>query len=59
MILNNCLTEKGKKMVHYLEFRNETILAFLKKNNIKYTNEIYNQLIKLDYKLIIAFRNLI
>jgi Mn-dependent DtxR family transcriptional regulator len=59
MLLNGSLTDKGKKMVHYLEFRNETILAFLNKYNIQNDNEIYNQLTKLDYKLIILFRNLI
>lgn len=44
-------------MVHYLEFRNETIFLFLKKHNIENTDEIINQLSNLDYKVIIALRN--
>lgn len=59
MLFNMEVTEKGKKMVHYLEFRNETILLFLKKYKITNTDEINNQLSKLDYKLIIALRNLV
>ena len=54
---NQIVTEKGVKMVHYLEFRNETISLILKKHNIENTNEIVNQLSKLDYKVIIALRN--
>lgn len=59
LIEDNNLTDKGKKMVHYLEFRNETISLFLKKHKIEQSNEITNQLSKLDYKVIIAIRNLI
>ena len=59
MLNNNTLTEKGKKMVHYLEFRNETISSFLSKYNIPNTNEINNQLTKVDYRVIIALKNLI
>ena len=59
MLENNTVTEKGKKMVHYLEFRNETISLFLKKNKITTTTEIISQLSKLDYKIIVALRNLI
>ena len=59
MLNNNTLTEKGKKMVHYLEFRNETISSFLTKYNIPNTTEIYNQLAKVDYRIIIALKNLI
>ena len=59
MLLDGSLTDKGKKMVHYLEFRNETILVFLNKYKIQTNNEIYTQLTRLDYKLIIVFRNLI
>ena len=59
LITENTVTEKGKKMVHYLEFRNETISLFLKKHRILITNEINNQLCKLDYKIIIALRNLL
>ena len=54
---NQMVTEKGVKMVHYLEFRNETIFLFLKKHNIENTDEIINQLSNLDYKVIIALRN--
>ena len=54
---NQIVTEKGVKMVHYLEFRNETISLFLKKHNIENTDEIINQLSNLDYKVIIALRN--
>ena len=59
MINETILTEKGKKMVHYLEFRNETISLFLNKYNIPNTSEIYNQLSKLDYRVIVTFKNLI
>ena len=59
ILSNNLLTEKGKKMVHYLEFRNETIYSFLNKYNIPNTSEIYNQLTKVDYRVIIALKNLI
>ena len=58
-LLDNQLTEKGKKMVHYLEFRNDTISLFLKKININPTKENINQMSKLDYKIIIALKNLI
>ncbi len=58
-IENNAVTEKGKKMVHYLEFRNETISLFLKKHNITETLEITNQLSNLDFKIIIVLRNLL
>ena len=54
---NQMVTEKGQKMVHYLEFRNETIFLFLKKHNIENKDEIINQLSNLDYKVIIALRN--
>ena len=59
MINNNVLTEKGKKMVHYLDFRNKTISSFFNKYNIPNTTEIYNQLAKVDYRVIIALKNLI
>jgi Mn-dependent DtxR family transcriptional regulator len=59
MLLNGSLTDKGKKMVHYLEFRNETISLFLKKHKILNTTEINKQLCSLDFKLIIALRNLL
>ena len=58
-ILNQEVTEKGKKMVHYLDFRNETISLFLKKHNIPNTTETISQLNKLDYKIIIALRNIL
>ncbi len=59
MLIEQTITEKGKKMVHYIEFRNETILLFLKKHKILATEEITSQLSKLDYKLIILLRNLL
>lgn len=59
LIANNELTPEGKKMVNYLNFRNDTILLFLNKININPTPEIVNQLGKLDHKVIIAFKNLI
>ena len=55
----NQLTEKGKKMVHYLEFKNDTISLFLNKINIESTIENISQISKLDYKIIVALRNLI
>ena len=59
MLKENTLTLKGKKMVHYLEFRNETISLFLNKYNIPYTDEIFSQLAKLDFRVIIALKNLV
>lgn len=59
LLIDGILTEKGKKMVHYLEFRNETISLFLKKHKILITEEINKQLCALDYKVIIALRNLL
>ena len=56
---DNILTEKGKKMVHYLEFKNDTISLFLNKINIESTIENISQISKLDYKIIVALRNLI
>ena len=56
-ITENALTEKGKKMAHYLEFRNETILLFLNKHNLPKESDLIIQLSKLDYKLVIAIRN--
>jgi Mn-dependent DtxR family transcriptional regulator len=56
-ITENTLTEKGKKMAHYLEFRNETILLFLNKHHLPKENDLIVKLSKLDYKLIIALRN--
>ena len=56
-VTENDLTEKGKKMAHYLEFRNETILLFLNKHNIPKENDLIIQLSKLDYRLIIALKN--
>ena len=59
LINDNKLTVLGKKMVHYINFRNDTILAFLKTHKIKETNDIKNQMRTLDYKVIIALRNTI
>ena len=59
MITDGVLTERGKKMVHYLEFRNETISLFLKKQRILITDELTKQMCALDYKIIIALRNLL
>ena len=58
-IKDSSLTENGKKMVHYLEFRNDTISLLLNKIKIEPTSENISQLCKLDYKIIIALRNLI
>ena len=58
LIIDNKLSETGIKMVHYINFRNKTISSFLNKINIKETNEILNQMRMLDYKIIIALRNL-
>lgn len=58
LIYENKLTDKGKKMVHYLQFRNETIDYFLHKNHIEATNEILKQMRALDLKIIIALKNL-
>ena len=57
LIDNNKLTITGEKMVHYINFRNDTILTFLKIHNIKESNDIKNQMRTLDYKIIIALRN--
>lgn len=59
LIIDNSLTPKGKKMVHYLEFKNETISLLLKKLNLSPDEELINQLLKLDHKLIVGFRNLL
>lgn len=59
LIEENTLTEKGKKMVHYLEFKNETISLFLTKTNLNDNTILKSQLATLDYKLIIALRNLL
>lgn len=58
LYIDSSLTDDGKKMVHYLEFKNETISLFLKKHHLN-TEEYKDQLSKLDYKLIILLRNLI
>ena len=58
LIIDTKLSEKGRKMVHYINFRNKTISSFLNKINIKETNEIFNQMRTLDYKIIIALKNL-
>lgn len=59
LIYENKLTEKGKKMVHYLEFKNETISSFLQKYKINTTPEINNQMNQLDHTIIIALKNLL
>lgn len=58
LYFNGQLTSLGKKMVHYIKFRNETISAFLKLSNIKETDDIKNQMHHLDYKVIIALKNI-
>lgn len=57
LFLNNSLTENGKKMIHYIKYRNEIISLFLKNNKIENTKEINKQLSCLDYKIIIALSN--
>ena len=59
LIKNNELTAEGKKMVNYLNFRNDTILLFLNKIKLQPNEEYINQLGKLNYKIIIAIKNLI
>ena len=59
LIEDDKLTDKGKKMVHYLEFKNETISLFLNRSNLPSDEVLTSQLTKLDYKLIIALRNLL
>ena len=59
LIKNNELTAEGKKMVNYLNFRNDTILLFLNKIKLHPNEEYINQLGKLNYKIIIAIKNLI
>lgn len=59
LLINNELTQEGKKMVHYLDFRNDTISLFLNKLNLNPTIENINQFSKLDFKTILAIRNLI
>lgn len=58
-IIDNTVSDKGKKMVHYLNFRNETISLFLKKYQIEESPEILSQLKKLDLQIIIILRNLL
>ena len=53
------LTGEGKKMVHYLEFRYDTISSFLKKININPTMENINQFSKLDFNTIISIKNIL
>ena len=59
LISNNELTIDGKKMVNYLNFRNDTILSFLRKINVSPTPETISQMSKLNYRIIIAIKNLI
>ena len=59
LIKDNELTLEGKKMVNYLTFRNDTILLFLNKLNVSPTPESISHLSKLDYKIIVAIKNLI
>ena len=52
------ITILGKEIVNYYLFRNDTISKFLEKSNI--TDEIlFNELKRLDLKIIIAIRNLL
>lgn len=59
LLIGDTLTEKGKKMVHYIEFKNETIFSFLNKFKIESTPEIINDMTQLNYKIIISLRNLL
>ena len=59
LMKNHELTAEGKKMVNYLNFRNDTILLFLNKIKLQPNEEYINQLGKLNYKIIIAIKNLI
>ena len=59
MVTDGILTEKGKKMVHYLEFRYDTISLFLKKLNITPSVEKINQFSTLDFNTIISIKNIL
>ena len=53
------LTKEGLELVNYYFFRNETISMLLKYANLAYTKELHEDLAKIDFRLIIAFRNLL
>ena len=54
---DNELTDQGKKMVHYIFFRNNTITNFLNLHKITINDEISRQMKSLDMKIIIALKN--
>lgn len=57
LIKDNQISEKGKKMVHYFTFRNNTISSFLNKHQIPISDDLQKQLKSLDMKIIIALKN--
>ena len=59
LVENNQLTSEGKKMVHYLEFRYDTISSFLKKLNITPSIDNINQFSKLDFNTVISIKNIL
>ena len=56
---DNELSVQGKKMVHYITFRNNTISAFLNTHNITSNELIERQMKSLDMRIIIALRNVL
>lgn len=57
LVLESKVTSEGKKMAHYILFRNETISLFLAKHQISETPLITKSLRDLNYLVIIALRN--
>lgn len=59
LIENNDLTLFGKQTINYLRFKSSTIKDFLTQSDIEYTQDMIDQLSKLDLKVIIAIKNLL
>ena len=58
LIDNDAITQTGKELINYYNFRNETIKLFVEKTKIVDLN-LMKELHQLDFKLIIAIRNLL
>jgi hypothetical protein len=56
---DNSITKEGQELINYYSFRNETSLMLLKYANLNHDKEMMEQISKLDFKLIIAIRNLL
>jgi predicted transcriptional regulator len=58
LIDNNTITLQAKELINYLNFKNETIINFLKCSNIL-SDDLLKQMQNLDLKIIIALKNLL